>query len=274
MTEVMTGRSSALPFAGPARPLPMGAFARAAARLGCEEAALAAVDLVECGGRGGFLADGRPLILLEAHWIYRLAGPPERGDLCRKSWDRSTYAATGAGEYERLHRAIAAYGRATALKAASWGRGQILGVNHGVCGFATVEGFVEAMLSGEEAQLLAMVFFIEERGLAGPLRRRDWAAFAAGYNGPQFRKNAYDEKLSAAYARIAVGAGDGILSIGDAGGEVISLQRALARAGHAVTPDGDFGRRTRIAVEAFQASRRLEPTGRVDPVTARALGIG
>jgi len=30
---------------------------------------------------------------------------------------------------------------------------------------------------------------------------RNWATFASGYNGPQYKKNDYDTRLEAAYSR-------------------------------------------------------------------------
>ncbi|MBP2233499.1 hypothetical protein J2847_006840, partial [Azospirillum agricola] len=249
----------ALPYAGAARPLPLGAINRAARDLGCEPAALSAVLIVETGLRSGFLAapDGRPRILYEAHIAHRLCGRPVPG-LSVQSWDRSLYAPTGAGEWERLLRAVDVLGEDVALQAASWGIGQVLGTNHGLCGFATVQSFVRAMAAGEEEQLGAVAAFIRARRLADPLRRKDWAAFARGYNGTAYAANSYDSKLAAAYVRVIAGSpNDGTLSIGDVGPEVASMQRALVALGFKVATDGDFGRMTRNAVEAFQAARGL-----------------
>ena len=41
--------------------------------------------------------------------------------------------------------------------------------------------------------------------LVDPLRSRDWAAFARGYNGPAYAKNRYDQNLAGAYARYSTG---------------------------------------------------------------------
>lgn len=42
-------------------------FTQVAELLGCEPAALKAVQQVETGGRGGFFSPGRPAILFEGH---------------------------------------------------------------------------------------------------------------------------------------------------------------------------------------------------------------
>lgn len=271
-TPTPGGGAFVLPFAGPARPLPIGAIDRASRDLAVEPAALIAVVTVETGNRSGFLPDRRPRILYEAHIAHRLSGRPVMG-LSVPVWDRSLYAPTGAGEYERLHRAIEALDYDVACRAASWGLGQILGMNHSLCGFTTVGSFVRAMSEGEEQQLGAMCAFIRSRGLVEAMRRLDWAAFARGYNGPAFRENRYDEKLAAAFARAKAGAGDGKLMTGDTGPEVASLQRALNHQGARITADGDFGRMTRIALERFQAAASLPVSGWADPATAYALGL-
>jgi hypothetical protein len=54
---------------------------------------------------------------------------------------------------------------------------------------------------GVDAQIELMVRFIQRNGLAGFLDTGSWAAFAARYNGPGYRRNAYDTKLAAAFAR-------------------------------------------------------------------------
>lgn len=63
------------------------------------------------------------------------------------------------------------------------------------------------------------------------------------------------------------------LEPGARGPAVRDLQRRLVAAGHAIPPAerGRFGTHTETAVEAFQASRGLHPTGRCDGVTWAAL---
>jgi peptidoglycan hydrolase-like protein with peptidoglycan-binding domain len=56
---------------------------------------------------------------------------------------------------------------------------------------------------------------------------------------------------------------------------VSEIQAALAKAGSfAGTPDGKWDDDTTTAVRKFQASHRLNPTGRLDALTLQKLGLG
>lgn len=175
-------------------------FAEAAAALNCETAAIKAVCKVEAP-RGGFNPDGTPVTLFEGHKFHKFTDglyAVDAPDLCYPRWTRAYYGHTWQAEQDRLQRAMA-LDREAALKSASWGRFQIMGFNHIMCGFDDVESFVDAMGESEQAQLRAFVNFVRAAGLAPALRRRDWAGFAAGYNGPGYEANDYDGKLAMAY---------------------------------------------------------------------------
>lgn len=58
---------------------------------------------------------------------------------------------------------------------------------------------------------------------------------------------------------------------GTNGAEVREAQRLLTAQGHAVTDDGDFGPKTKQAVEAFQRSRGIAVDGIIGPETLREL---
>lgn len=174
-------------------------IARVANRIGCEEAAIRAVIAVESNG-GGFLADARPRILFEAHIFSRETGGAfdrTHPKLSSKSWNRDLYVG-GVGEYYRLYQAAQLHGEA-AVKACSWGLMQIMGFNWQACGEKSLTGFLLAMHNNEDAHLALFSEFVSSQGIAGDLRRRDWAAFARKYNGPGYAANAYDKKLAAAY---------------------------------------------------------------------------
>jgi hypothetical protein len=59
------------------------------------------------------------------------------------------------------------------------------------------------MFTGEKEQFELGLAFIENANLMPALRRGDWVRFARGYNGPSFKKNAYDTKLAKAARRSA-----------------------------------------------------------------------
>lgn len=177
-------------------------IAAAAGDLGCEIAAVRAVIAVEAGGGSGFLPDGRPKILFEAHVFSRETQGRFDGSHPRVSspvWNRLLYSG-GAGEYTRLAEAIA-LDRKAALRSASWGLFQIMGNNHDRCGYGTVNAFVAAMCDDEANHLHAFMAFCRSGGLDRHLRSKDWASFARGYNGANYAANRYDTKLAAAYAQ-------------------------------------------------------------------------
>lgn len=189
-------------FVGAAASLTEEDIVAAARVLGCSVAAVKAVVEVEAAG-AGFLKDGRPKILFESHIFGRLTNHRyEKHDpnISTRKWDRSTYGPSGAHQYSRLERAMKLDPDA-ALKSPSWGAFQILGQNHAMCGYATVQEFVAAMTESEGHHLLAFVRFCQSSGLDNSLRKLDWARFARGYNGPGYAQNRYDVKLAAAYKK-------------------------------------------------------------------------
>lgn len=193
---------------GPDRTITEAMWERLATRLKVEVAALKAVAEVESSGNG-FLPppDRRPTVLFEGHVFHRLtAGRFGRShpDLSHPRWNPRRYARTPAGEWERLDRA-AQLDATAALQSASWGAFQIMGFNYALCGFDSIGRFVECQSTSAEAQLEAFATLLGRPGspLLAPLRRRDWARFARLYNGPEYRRNRYDDRLAAAYARHA-----------------------------------------------------------------------
>jgi hypothetical protein len=170
-------------------------------KLGVGEDEIHAFLDVETRGYG-FDSLGRPLILFEPHVFYRnLSGEKRsralREGLAYKNWGTKPYP---KDSYPRL-RAAVAIDETAALKACSWGLGQVLGENYAAAGFLTVQDMVEAMKADEELQLEASINFILENKLDDELRRQDWAGFARGYNGSGYKKNRYDVKLAEAYRK-------------------------------------------------------------------------
>jgi hypothetical protein len=173
----------------------------AAKTLDCEVALIRAVNEVESSG-SGFLPSRRPKILFEAHIFSRLTKHKYDKDhpgISSAKWDRSLYQ-RGEKEYKRLEEAMT-LDRAAALQSASWGRFQIMGFNHKLAGYATLDAFVEDMYEAEGKHLQAFIAFLKNTKLDRPLREKRWADFARGYNGAIYQENRYDEKLQRAYEK-------------------------------------------------------------------------
>lgn len=248
-------------FEGDGRPLTDAGIARICTTLDANPPAVWAVLSVETSGFG-FLPDRRPRILFERHIFHRRTGG--RFDASDPDISHATRGGYvfGAGEYPRLERAIALEETA-ALESASWGVGQVMGFNFTAAGFADVKLMVNAMIGGEDAQLLAMANFIKDAKLSGALRNQDWTTFARGYNGPQFADNHYPEKLGEAYAKYQ----DALPNL-----RLRTAQAALSYLGFDPGRiDGLPGRRTRTAVRAFQGREGLPQTADLDPASERRL---
>lgn len=171
-----------------------------ALELGCEPEVIKAVAQVESAGEA-FDEEGKPVILFEAHLFSKLTKGKydlSHPKLSSPSWNKSLYT---KDEYTRLNQAMVLDDNA-ALKSCSWGKFQILGLNHAVCGFKTVKQFVQAMNKSELEHLKAFASFIKGNNLAKYLMMKDFANFASRYNGPGYRANKYDIKMRSAYNKL------------------------------------------------------------------------
>ena len=182
-------------------------FKWASARLGISVPTVKAVAKIEANG-GGFMPTGEPKILFEAHIFHRLTqGKYDNShpDISSAKWDKRLYLG-GVEEHKRLERAVK-LDREAALQSASWGMFQIMGFNYKQCNYDLLQQFINAMYRSERDHLVAFIEFIRSRKLAPLLKAQDWAGFAAKYNGPQFRKNKYDEKLKRAFEEFSSASG-------------------------------------------------------------------
>lgn len=188
-------------FRGAAKKLADIDIPRIGALIGVGEDEIHAILDVESSG-SGFDAHGRPKALYEPHLAYRLSSGSirarlEKAGLAYPRWGQQPYP---RDSYARILVAQV-IDETIALKATSWGLGQILGSNHKAAGYDTPQAMVTAFCDSEAAQLEGIVNFIKANGLADELRRHDWEGLARGYNGPGFAKNAYHTKLSAAFRK-------------------------------------------------------------------------
>jgi len=183
-------------FTGKANPLSQQGLETACQLLCTGPAEIWTLLTVETKGCG-YLPDRRPVILFERHIFHKQTGgahgSPEPGGYLG-----------GAKEYDRLEEAMALDPHA-ALNSASWGIGQVMGFNSKLAGFPSVKSMVEAMISDEDAQLIAVAHYLRAEKLDRFLAAHQWEAFAMGYNGPKYKENNYDTKLAAAYAAFSTG---------------------------------------------------------------------
>lgn len=179
----------------------------AATELGVPVAAVLAVTEVESRG-DGFLPDGHPVILFERHIMYRLVkqkfGAQKADALSRQFPNIIGQTPGGYGRTSeqpaRMDRAAALIDRECALQSASWGLFQIMGFHWQALGYPRLQDFVNAMYRDEAAQLDAFVRFVKiNPSIHRALKAQDWAAFAKGYNGPNYEANRYDTKLAQAF---------------------------------------------------------------------------
>ena len=171
-------------------------YQQAADILGCEVATIKAVTKIESNG-GGFLPDGKVKILFEPHIFYRLQKNPIVSDICYQKWKPGAYGKPSE-QHAKLQRAML-IDRNAALKSCSWGLFQIMGFNHLMAGYGTVQAMVEDYGKGEPQQINSFSTFIIKNDYAKYLIRKDWATFARLYNGAGYKANKYDLKLADAY---------------------------------------------------------------------------
>lgn len=261
---------------------------KAATEFGIEAAALLAVAEIESGGSVFAVIDGRqePLIRFEGHYFdRRLSGEAQaraRAEgLASPNAGAVANPASQAARWELLERA-AAINHKAAYESVSWGLGQVMGSHWEWLGFAHVDALVAEARSGAAGQAKLMARFIQKSGLKDALEKRDWEAFARGYNGPGFRRNAYHTKLAAAYRRHGGEGGEfagepapertALLGRGSVGEAVRDLQQNLSALGYPLAADGIFGRDTEKAVRAFQRDHGLDADGIAGPRTFAAIG--
>ena len=187
--------------------LTLADFEAAATIIGCDVATIRAVWEVESNGQP-FGFDGRPTILFEPHVFSRETGhrfDKTHGGVSYPRWGQKPYPRGTAAERHTANWDKVIYAarldRDAAYRSASYGAPQIMGFNHAACGFPDVHAFVAAISESAGAQLRAFIALIQAWKLDDEMRERRWADLARRYNGPGFAKNAYDQKLAAAYQK-------------------------------------------------------------------------
>lgn len=239
---------------------------RIAHRIGCGEDELHAVIDTETSGTG-FDKLGRPKMLFEPHVFYRNLSGAERDEavaagLAYKTWGTQKYP---ADSYPRLNAAIE-INETAALRASSWGLGQILGENHRSAGYASPQEMVLAFMDDEENHLDAMVDFIIASKLDDDLRAlaalkratlpSDCVPFVRVYNGSGYAKNNYHVKMANAHNKWRAIPDTPFLPETRSEKErAVALQTELKALGlYTMKIDGIWGQGSQKALDAFHAA--------------------
>jgi hypothetical protein len=94
----------------------------------------------------------------------------------------------------------------SAIKATSFGLGQILGMNFEKVGYNSLIEFSNAMEESEYSQLQAFMKFITNSpALLVAAQQRDFVTVARLYNGPNYLIRGYDKKLALAFQSLSRG---------------------------------------------------------------------
>ncbi|MFL1464273.1 N-acetylmuramidase family protein [Roseococcus sp. DSY-14] len=244
------------------QPLDSRGVAEAADLLGVRAAVLWAIVTVETAGCG-FLPDRRPVILFERHEFRRRTAGRFDASHPELSGPPGGYGVPGVHQHGRLAAAMRLDIRA-AIESASWGLGQLMGCNAALAGHADAQAMAEQFRRSENAQLVGMARFIRSRGLDKHLRQGSWAAFARGYNGPNFGINRYDAKLGQQAAHFAANPPPDLT--------VRAIQLLLSYQGFAPgRVDGRVGEQTRRAIAAFRSANLLGEGGGHDGLLVELL---
>lgn len=193
------------------RELTMDDYTDVAGELGIPVAAIRAVVDIEAGPGGeGFNADNSPIINFDLT-MFKMAAKRRGINLNKfksshaevfKNLNKKKYGSTQAAQYARLNAAMG-IDTVAALEGTFWGMFQIGGFNWKLCGCDSVQEFVELMSYSEREQLELFARFLTARNLVGYIRNRQWDKFSLRYNGPGYKKHAYDKRMAAAYARFS-----------------------------------------------------------------------
>jgi len=183
-------------------------FVSAATTLGVDVPAMKAVARVESAG-SGFSDDGRPIIRYELHrfqhkthrHFHKTHPYLSQPNLAA---GKPYHNGTQDREYTLLYNAMILELKGVrtidqAIESTSWGKFQVMGENWSDLGWSSALDFASDIYASEANHLDAFVKFVQRKGLTSALKNHNWAAFAAGYNGPAYAANHYDTNLQQAF---------------------------------------------------------------------------
>lgn len=149
-----------------------------------------AVLIVEASNSGFDPRTGKIKIQFEPHWFEKYTRTKILNGVEVQSAEWEAYNKAAAIDSEK------------AMLSTSWGMGQIMGFNYGLAGYKSVQAMVNEFQLSEYFQVKGMLNFIKNTGLLRYLKAKDWRAFAKGYNGKNYEKFDYHNRLEKAYKKL------------------------------------------------------------------------
>ncbi len=244
------------------------AIGQLSAKYNFDAAAVMAIAEVESAGVPFWNVNGDqlPAIRIEGHYFWRnlpagkrtaaanqrLASPAPQAIKNPRSY---------AERYAKFWKMVKLDSEA-AYKSISIGIGQVMGEHASRLGFPSAKAMFDYAKQGVAQQVDIMLRYVIKFGLSDELRQKDWAGFAYGYNGKNYRRFQYDTKMARAYARYS----GTTMSVSSP--TVEGYQRDLKTLGYYKGPiDGIKGRQTRQAITKFQMDRGIVADGKYGPMT-------
>lgn len=180
----------------------------AADTLGVELAVIKAVIEVEAGQpHCGIIAPGIPLVVFQRSVFLKKA---EKNNSDLKSAKElypelfSSVTNRSISRHLRNHNLLKQamnIDYVAAVESCFWGMFQIGGFNWKRCGASSPEEFAFRMSLSEKEQFRYFIKFIHRGDMLQSLKDKNWARFAAVYNGPGFRRRSYHIRLAEAYKK-------------------------------------------------------------------------
>lgn len=174
-----------------------------AEKYGIPPAVALAIADVESGGGSGFAKDGRMIIRFEPKTFVS-----QTKKFLDKAVEAPLFKRGGQAEEYAMLDAASKVSRQAALSSISMGMFQIMGFNHGLVGYPTVESMFDAWSADQAAQIQGFFTFCSkvsgDEYANGPhirldeaARKGNFLAFARGYNGRG--QKGYDAKMKKRY---------------------------------------------------------------------------
>ena len=169
-----------------------------ACEFGYEYRMLKAIIKVESGGVGFSDTTGKIIIQFEPHWFKRH----------KKDWANATKHLTWQSnkvgnqteEWKAFNDAFAVDANA-AMKSTSIGLMQLMGFHYIMAGFKTVGEMWDAAKESEYNQVrMTLVWISKNPSLVNAIKKRDFRKIAYYYNGSEYEKYNYHNRLSTAYS--------------------------------------------------------------------------